>query len=197
MFNLVIFDFDGTLTAPGGIDFAAIRRDIECPPTTTILEYLDTLEAEIRETAEATVNAHELVAAAAARPNHGAEDTVLSLRRSGIRTAIITRNNRQCFDRSLDNFTTLTPAHFEVIITRDDDLPVKPHPAGIIHAAARVDVQLDAVLMVGDYLFDIECGRAAGVTTIWLRSDHCIPTAEDPPDHIIDHLPQLVAIAIP
>ena len=37
----VLFDFDGTLTQPGAIDFLAIKREIGCPKDTAILEYID------------------------------------------------------------------------------------------------------------------------------------------------------------
>jgi phosphoglycolate phosphatase-like HAD superfamily hydrolase len=50
--------------------------------------------------------------------------------------------------------------------------------------------------MVGDYLFDIACGRAAGVTTVWLQSDHCTPDADAPPDHTVLSLAELLPIVL-
>jgi hypothetical protein len=42
----VLFDFDGTLTLPGALDFPAIRREMNCPPDLPILEWLETVPAE-------------------------------------------------------------------------------------------------------------------------------------------------------
>ena len=36
----VLFDFDGTLTKPGAIDFTAIKQTIECPHDMAILEFI-------------------------------------------------------------------------------------------------------------------------------------------------------------
>ena len=35
----VLFDFDGTLTRPGALDFAAIKRQVGCPPDRFVLEW--------------------------------------------------------------------------------------------------------------------------------------------------------------
>ena len=44
----VLFDFDGTLTLPGALDFPAIKRELNCPPDIPILEYLETVPAELK-----------------------------------------------------------------------------------------------------------------------------------------------------
>ena len=36
----VLFDFDGTLTHPGALDFAAIKREVGCPPDQFVLEWI-------------------------------------------------------------------------------------------------------------------------------------------------------------
>jgi hypothetical protein len=33
----VLFDFDGTLTHPGALDFAAIKREVGCPADRFVL----------------------------------------------------------------------------------------------------------------------------------------------------------------
>ena len=47
-FKAVLFDFDGTLTEPGALDFAAIRQAMGCPPDQAILEFIDTIEDRSR-----------------------------------------------------------------------------------------------------------------------------------------------------
>ena len=196
MYQLVLFDFDGTLTAPGAIDSAAIRRDINCHPEMDILAFIDTLDAPSRAAADTIIDRHEQVAAARARPNDHAEEVLQQLAGHGVASGIVTRNNRRGLERSLENFPALSADHFEVIITRDDALPPKPDPAAVFAAAERTGTDLRKVMMVGDYLFDIACGRAAGVTTVWLQSDHCTPDAEAPPDHIILSLAELPPLVL-
>ena len=43
-----------------------------------------------------------------------------------------------------------------------DEAPPEPHPGGLLHLAARWQVQPGALVMVGDYRFDLDCARAAG-----------------------------------
>jgi hydrogenase expression/formation protein HypE len=85
----VLFDFDGTLTEPGAIDFEAIRRAVGCPPDQLILEYIQGLpDPAVRAHCLEVLEGFEVEAAAASVPNAGAEESVLRLRRLGLRTGI-------------------------------------------------------------------------------------------------------------
>ena len=41
----VVFDFDGTLTRPGALDFPGIKREVGCPPDSFLLEWIEALPA--------------------------------------------------------------------------------------------------------------------------------------------------------
>ena len=167
----VLFDFDDTLTAPGKLDYALIRREIGCPPTESMLDYLEGIkEPEKRERMARILDGYEMAAAAQAAPAEGAEDLVKWLDQAGIRKGIFTRNSRNAVQRAFANFTGIGTKDFDLIITRDDDLPVKPHPGGILHAAAFFGVSVRDMLVVGDFIYDIEAGKAAGAVTVWLKS---------------------------
>ncbi|MCZ6506921.1 MAG: HAD family hydrolase [Acidobacteria bacterium] len=73
-----------------------------------------------------------------------------------------------------------------------DDGHRKPSPAMIRYALTALDITPEAALMVGDRReSDIAAGRAAGVTTVWLRRED----AGGPrPDHTIDELSELTAL---
>ena len=109
----VIFDFDGTLTHPGALDFAALKREVGCPPDQFVLEWILALPAgTVRDAAAATLERFELQAADASAPNEGAEKVVRRLREAGLAVAVLTRNGRGAVERALRRFPTLTPTDF-------------------------------------------------------------------------------------
>jgi phosphoglycolate phosphatase len=75
-------------------------------------------------------------------------------------------------------------------IVSGDTLPErKPHPAPLLHAAARMGVAPGDCVYAGDAERDIIAGRAAGMSTIAVRFGYLAP-GEDPaawaPDGIVD-----------
>ncbi len=165
----VLFDFDGTLTAPGAIDFKVIKRTLGCPEDQPVLEYIRSLDGEgTRQKAMQRLNQFEEVAAAKSRPNAGAQEIVLWLIRRAMSVGILTRNSRYSVVRSLENFDDIGLDDFEVIITRDDPFAPKPSGEGVLHAAKQFGVEPHSVLMVGDYIFDPMAGTAAGARTALL-----------------------------
>ena len=67
----------------------------------------------------------------------------------------------------------------------------KPKPGLLLRAAEQFGVDLGRSVMVGDRDRDIEAGRRAGVTTVWVRSDYP-EGVSDRPDHIVDGLVEVV-----
>ena len=166
----VLFDFDGTLTHPGALDFAAIKREVGCPPDQFVLEWILSLPAgEKRDAAALALERFELEAADASAPNEGAEELVRWLRAAGLAVGVLTRNGLSAVERALRRFTALTLDDFDVVVTRDDgDIAPKPAPDGVRHAAAAMGVLPEETLVVGDFLLDMHAGRAAGAVTAFL-----------------------------
>ena len=175
----VLFDFDGTLTHPGAIDFPAIKREIGCPPDQYILEWILALPpGEPRDRANAVLERFELDAADASRPNEGAEELVHRLRSQRLAVGVLTRNGMRAVERALARFTVLTVDDFDVIVTRDDgDIAPKPAPDGVLHAARAMGAPPEETLVVGDFLLDMQAGRAAGAVTAHLLN-HGLPGFE-------------------
>ena len=69
----VLFDFDGTLTRPGALDFPAIKRELGCPLDKPILEYLEVLPPAKKSMLEKILERREDEAAKTSVPNKGAE----------------------------------------------------------------------------------------------------------------------------
>ena len=170
-FPAVLFDFDGTLTHPDSLDFPALRAAIGCPPATLILEYIDALPtAEERAEKRKVLADFELAAARRSVPNDGAEETIALLHDAGVRIGILTRNTRSSIMASLANFTTIGEKDFAVIVTRESEGRPKPHPDGVLAAARIMGVEPGTMLVVGDFVFDIAAGKAAGSPTVLITN---------------------------
>lgn len=191
----VLFDFDGTLTQPGALDFAAIRKTIGCDSQTPILEYIESLpDARQRKLALKKLDEFETAGAAASRPLAGAAELVHWLKGRGLPVGVITRNSRASVLRALQNFETLDAGDFSVIVTRDDPIPPKPSGDGVVYAARRMQVDVHEVLMVGDFLFDTRAGRTAGALTALLDPSGHPRLSEEVCDFRIRKLEDLRAI---
>jgi len=177
----VLFDFDGTLTLPGSIDFAGIKKAIRCPGDVPILEFIEGLpSAADQRQAWQVLEQFEDQAALRSHPNDGAEELVRFLKRRHIRRGILTRNRCASVETALKNFAHMRLADFNVIITRDHVQRPKPDPEGVLQVARRLRVPAATLLMVGDYRYDIEAGQRAGAPTAFLES-HLTTRCPDPP----------------
>ncbi|MBN1632497.1 MAG: HAD family phosphatase [Thermoleophilia bacterium] len=185
----VVFDFDGTLTQPGTLDFAALHEAVGCPRDIGLLEFLAAIDdPEERRSKEAVLNAAELEAADRCRPNEGAADLVAYLRDSHIPMAIITRNSLAAVQRAVAYLPDLALSDFTAVVTRDLPLNPKPFPDGVELAARQMGVAAGDLLMIGDHAFDIEAGKRAGTLTMFLRNDPAEARSTGGADFVVDTL---------
>ena len=194
----VLFDFDGTLTKPGSIDFNLIKRAIGCPAERFILEFIETLEDHVQqEKAIFALEEFETKAAECSEPNNGAEELLLYLRTNGIRTGIISRNSLESIKRALHNFKKIKFSDFDVIITRDDHVKSKPDADGVILAAKKLKVDVKELVVVGDFLFDIQAGKNAGSITVFLNNGLEHDFSDPESDYTISQLDELKDVIRP
>jgi hydrogenase expression/formation protein HypE len=189
----VLFDFDGTLTFPGALDFPAIKREIDCPPDFPILEFIETQPEEKKASLLEIVELKETQAAARSRPNAGVENCLSELKRRGISLGIHTRNSLQAVQKALGKIRIARMEDFKAILTRDDCLP-KPHPDGVIKASLLMGVPISQLMVVGDFRFDIIAGKAAGACTVLLtnRKNSGMASGDPKPDHVINHIEEIL-----
>ena len=165
----VLFDFDGTLTLPGALDFATFKAAIGCPADTPVLEFLEALPAGgQREAAATALERFEMAAAVRSLPNPEAEQIVRELRGRGLKVGIVTRNCARSVARALENFSGIGVEDFDLIVSRDAPVRPKPSADGILLAARTLAMAPGEILMVGDYVFDVEAGQRAGAVTVFL-----------------------------
>ncbi len=187
-----VFDLDGTLTLPVH-DFAAIRAELGVPDGTDILGFLSSLPpAAARPLHERLQSIEERLAqktAAAA----GAVHFIERLHARGDRLGILTRNTRE---NALRTLGLIGVGHYftaESVLGRDEALP-KPEPDGIRKLAELWGTAPAALVMVGDYLYDLQAGQAAGAVTVHIHGDRphrwpewtdlCVPTLQELADRI-------------
>lgn len=83
----------------------------------------------------------------------------------GCRLGILTRNARELAHVTLEAIGLADCFPVEHILGRDEAAP-KPSPDGLLKIASAWGVTPSELVMVGDYRFDLDCGRAAGARTV-------------------------------
>jgi len=190
----ILFDFDGTLTVPGAINFLEIKASLGCPPEVPILEFIESLDNNEQQKAYSLLDRHEEKAARISFPAQDAEGVIRELKKKDLPLGIITRNSLNAVLLSLNNFDQVTADDFAIILTRDDGTP-KPDPAGVVIAAHTMGIVPEELLLVGDFSLDIIAGHAAGARTVLIIHDttRIIPPHPEP-DYTIHHLRELLPI---
>ena len=159
-----VFDMDGTLTIAVH-DFSAIRRALEIPEEEDILTHLADLPADTSAAKHAWLLEHERELALASTPAPGAVELVRELAARGVRLGVLTRNAQE-----LAQITLKAIGLDECFAPQDvlgrDNAAHKPDPDGLLQLARAWGVEPQKMVMVGDYYFDLACGRAAGSRTV-------------------------------
>ena len=157
---------DGTLTISAH-DFEYIRRKLGLEQEVPILEALNAMPGEEAAPLWELLNEMEEYFADKSSLMHGAATLLQILHARGAQMAILTRNTLPVVEKTL---RACGIDHFfprELILDRDCCVP-KPSPDGIHQLLDLWQADAADTVMVGDYLFDLQAGREAGVTTIHL-----------------------------
>jgi HAD superfamily hydrolase (TIGR01509 family) len=185
----VIFDLDGTITEPY-LDFDKIRAEIGLAPAAgPLLEEMEEMPPAERKRAEEILYKYEHSAIEHSVLNIGASETLKQLRQMGIHIGVLTRNTRS-------NASAVAKKHnieFDAVVDRDDG-PVKPDPFGVKRLCKHFKVKPAQTLVVGDYLFDLQCAKAAGAIAILMKSSVNSQQFARFADYTIDSLTEIVDI---
>ena len=185
----VIFDLDGTITQPF-FDFDAIREEMGLTKDSgPVLESMEKMSPERREEAERILHFHESRAVTESRLNTGARETLEALRKAGIHIGILTRNRRS-------NALAVAEKHnlrFDAIVDREDG-PVKPDAFGVLKICRQFGVEPEQTLLLGDYLYDLLCAKAAGAISVLLANDKSVPEFARHADFAVETIDQILQI---
>ena len=157
----IIFDLDGTLV-DSRLDFDAMRHEMGLPTGIPILEGLAAIPDGLdRERMLDVLRRHELRGADESVPFEGVLEFLGHVNDMGISTAVLTRNSRETTERTLKRWGL----SFSQIVTRDD-APPKPDPTGNRLIAERWGLPVHQIIVIGDYLFDLQAGKRAGMRSV-------------------------------
>ncbi len=212
MFDLVIFDLDGTLvdTAPEIADavnaLLAEQRFSPVPPaqvrawiglgTRELLGFalahvLHLPPADARIGAELDrympdFERHYLAACGTrSRTYHDVEHTLDALRAQGVRLALATNKEERFTFALLDRHRLRD--YLDLVVCGDTLAAKKPDAMPIAHCMRRLGIDAAHTLMVGDSEIDIATARAAGVA-VWAVPygyNHGRPIVDARPDRVI------------
>ena len=189
MIKAVVFDLDGTITRPF-LNFKQIRLEIGAPQgRLSLLDQIEAMPAAEKRRALETLERHEETAAANAELNIGVTELLGYVSAHGLQSAILTRNSAKSTRFVLEKLN-LT---FDRVITRDSGLPLKPDPAGLFALAREWGIKTSEMLMAGDYLYDVICGRAAGTITCLVTNGQEIAESGGP-DFMVQSPAELMGV---
>lgn len=182
----VVFDMDGTLTI-STLDFAAIRMECGIPADQPILEHLDQAQEDERAHIWDILERHERRAAEECQLRPSTQSVLRELAERSIRTALVTRNSAECVRIVLERFGL----DFEYCLSREHSRP-KPAPDAVLAVAERFAIAPAQILVVGDYVFDVLSGVAAGAHTAFIRTPEKDIEPPREAEFIIDDLSELL-----
>lgn len=188
----VIFDLDGTV-ADFNLDYKAVRAEVRgflikkglpasiLSTNESIFQMLKkagiflknnnkTAEAikEIREGALAIAERHELEAAKDTSLLPGVTETLKTLRKTSLKTALFTINSEKSANYILKRFRIGTL--FDAVVPRNSVRYVKPNPEHLEAALKALMVSPNEAIVVGDGSSDMRCARELKVIPVGLLS---------------------------
>jgi HAD superfamily hydrolase (TIGR01509 family) len=161
-----IFDLDGTLTVSAH-DFEHMRRELGLEPQVPILEALHAMPDDMAAPLWEALNELEFYYAGKASIMQGANELLQKLHDKGRQLAILTRNTMPVVEHTLQACSIDQFFPLDHILDRDSCIH-KPSPDGIQRLLKFWQADADDTVMVGDFLYDLEAGKGAGVATVHL-----------------------------
>jgi len=180
---VVLFDLDGTLADTAGdlvaalnrvradrglapVSIAAVRAHASAGARGLLGAGLDLRPDDegYRELRDAFLAYYEKGLADTTQLFEGIDPLLVALEQRAIRWGVVTNKAERY------TFPLLAALRLDrrasVVVCGDTTAHPKPHPAPLIHAAARLSIAAEQCVYVGDDLRDVQAGNAAGMATI-------------------------------
>jgi phosphoglycolate phosphatase len=121
------------------------------------------------------------------QPYPGVRETLDAL--NGYKKAVLS-NKRESLSRRLLESLNLS-SYFDIILGSDSVEEKKPSPKPVLQTLAMLSLRPENAIMVGDSDYDIEAGRAAGVSTVAVSYGYRDVSVLQNADFIIDDIREL------
>ncbi|UCF21069.1 MAG: HAD-IA family hydrolase [Gemmatimonadota bacterium] len=206
----ILFDLDGTLVDSLELILSSYRHTMaehvgRVPPDDAWLRTMGMpLRVQLRSFADSPAQLEAMfrtyVAHNAAHHDRlvrefpGMTAAVTALRNAGFRLGVVTSKIRDHARRELRSCGL--DGLFTSLVSADDVTEPKPHPQPVIKGLESLDLDPADALFVGDSLYDLQAGRAAGVRTaaaLWGPFDRD-RLAEGTPDYWLEDISELLVI---
>jgi len=187
-----IFDLDGTLTVAVH-DFNAIRNELGIPAGQPIIKTIESLPENESLALQQKLQEIEENLARNARPAKGVKNLLEVLYRRNYHLGILTLNSRENAWLTLESLGLADYFNEDFVIGRWCVEP-KPSPKGIYKLLNHWKVSAIDALIVGDYLYDLQVGRAAEIATIHVdpKGEFSWPKLTDIQANSLDELAKLL-----
>ena len=188
-----IFDLDGTLTVAVH-DFNAIRNELGIPAGQPIIKTIESLPENESLCLQQKLHEIEENLARKAKPAKGVKNLLEALHCRNYHLVILTLNSRENAWLTLKTLGLVDYFNQDLVIGRWCVEP-KPSPKGIHRLLNHWKVSANDALVVGDYLYDLQVGRAAEIATIHVdpQGEFSWPELADIQANSLDELADLLA----
>lgn len=159
-----VFDLDGTLTLPVH-DFEHIRLELGLPVGCDILATIEAKPDPEQRRLNHQLDLLEYFYAEQVVPAEGIKELLGSLVQSGCHLGVLTRNKRDVALHCLEKMGVHHLFSNAAVLGRDEAI-AKPDPEGINILLGLWRAEPGDAVMVGDFRYDLEVGRAAGLATV-------------------------------
>jgi len=154
---------------------------------------------EITEGIEGIMNRGEIDAVMNLDEIDGASHAITTLKRKGLKLAILTRSHHEYALQALDKIKALD--HFDVVLGRNETPEPKPYKGAIDHTLKLMGLDRSEVAMIGDHQIDRDSAANSdtmfiGVATgrrglrSWANEtppEHYLPSIKTLPDYLEEH----------
>lgn len=185
-----IFDMDGTLTVPMH-DFPWLHRALSVPEGQDVLTTIDLRSPERAAADREVIRRWEDDVARRARAQEDAVALLEALVRRGRTLGVLTRNTLAGARLTLESAGLARFFESDAIVSREC-APPKPLPDGGLRLLRQWGASPGAAVVVGDWIYDAQAGRAAGAGTVLVMRHGPQPWADEA-DLLVDNFWGLAA----
>jgi 2-phosphoglycolate phosphatase len=117
--------------------------------------------------------------------------TLKSLKQSGYVLGVVSTSPRDVIAETLKQTGVLD--YFDVLIGEEDAKNKKPHHEPIVNALSILRAGADKAVFIGDTIYDVQAGKAAGCRTIFMLNPYNGEVLEQvKPDRVIKDISELL-----